>query len=110
MMPFWESRGAKCERMSFKSLSPHIAPFRAAWMLRYGAANIQERSRWVSAQALSGFVALSHENSKIALPQTAKCGPEQSLNTIALRTGVLALATIGLIAVLGVVNVSLHPQ
>jgi hypothetical protein len=36
--------------------------------------------------------------------------PEQSLNTIALRTGVLALATIGLIAVLGVVNVSLHPQ
>jgi hypothetical protein len=26
------------------------------------------------AQAVPGFVALSHENPKIALPQTAKCG------------------------------------
>src|SRR5258708_14239703 len=112
MTPSWESCGAKCERMSFKSLSPHIAQFRVAWILHYGAvntlndatsclihypslpsavssagsfrwlgapasglaANMQESSRWVSAQALSGFVALSHENSKLALPQTAKCG------------------------------------
>jgi hypothetical protein len=44
------------------------------------------------------------------LPNSTLGPPEQSLNTIALRTGVLALATIGLIAVLGVVNVSLHPQ
>src|SRR5712691_684748 len=59
-----------------KSVS-HMSQFRVAWMLHYGAANMQESSRWVSAQALSGFVALSHENSKIALPQTAKCGMEQ---------------------------------
>jgi hypothetical protein len=29
------------------------------------------------AQALCGFVALSHENPKIVLPQTAKCGIRQ---------------------------------
>ena len=44
------------------------------------------------------------------LPKSTLGPPEQSLNTIALRTGVLALARIGLIAVLGVVDGSLHPQ
>ena len=43
-------------------------------------------------------------------PDTAALFSHQSLNTIALRTGVLALATIGRIAVLGVVSVSLYPQ
>src|SRR5260370_17195034 len=37
-------------------------------------ANIWKSAYLTPAQALPGFVALSHENPKIALPQTAKCG------------------------------------
>src|SRR5260370_33436297 len=39
-------------------------------------ANIWKSAYLTPAQALPGFVALSHENPKIALPQTAKCGLE----------------------------------
>ena len=51
---------------------------------------MQESSRWVSAQALSGFVVLSHENTKIVLPQTAKCGLER----VAYEFGHLAMRAV----------------
>src|SRR5260221_10229528 len=37
-------------------------------------ANIWKSACLTPSQALPGFVTLSHENPKIALPQTAKCG------------------------------------
>jgi hypothetical protein len=39
-------------------------------------ANMWKSACLTPAQALRGFVALSHENPKIALPQTVKCGLE----------------------------------
>src|SRR5262249_43860168 len=38
------------------------------------AANVQERSHLTPVQALPGFAVQSHENSKIAVPQTANLG------------------------------------
>src|SRR5712691_9197327 len=51
-------------------------------------ANIWKSAYLTPAQALPGFVALSHENPKIALPQTAKCGMYKTVSYIARRGSV----------------------
>ena len=49
---------------------------------------MQESSCLAPAQALSVFVALSHENSKIACPQTAKCGVKLTHDHLSAISGI----------------------